>query len=75
MDDPFCGNTAADLGNPAAVPLLASVPLNSVWLFASVSFGVLTYVSARLIANRRWPATRRAVCRWHGASWCPVWWP
>ncbi len=51
VDDPFYGNTAADLGNPAAVPLLASVPLNSVWLFASVSFGVLTYVSARLIAN------------------------
>lgn len=51
VDEPFYGNTAADLGNPAAVPLLASVPLNSVWLFASVSFGVLTYVSTRLIAN------------------------
>ncbi|MBD0022479.1 hypothetical protein GII33_10535 [Gordonia pseudamarae] len=53
VDEPFYGNGsgAADLGNPAAAPLLASVPLNSVWLFASVSFGVLTYMCARLVAR------------------------
>ena len=34
-------------------PMLASVPLNSMVLFASVSFGVLTYLVVRLTAHHR----------------------
>lgn len=39
------------LGNPAAVPTLASVPWGSVWLFATVSFAVLIYLAVRLVRN------------------------
>lgn len=40
---------AWDLDNPVNHPLLASVPMNSVWIFAAVSFGVLTYLIFRLV--------------------------
>lgn len=41
-------------------PMLASVPLNSMVLFASVSFGVLTYLVVRLASHRRgWSLTWR----------------
>ena len=43
-------------------PMLASVPLNSMVLFASVSFGVLTYLVVRLAARRRgWSLAWRIV--------------
>jgi hypothetical protein len=40
--------------NPANHPLLASVPVNSIWIFASVSFGVLTYSVTRLVGKPTW---------------------
>ena len=40
-----------NLDNPANHPLLASVPMNSMWLFASVSFGALTYLVVRLVGK------------------------
>ncbi|BBH18438.1 hypothetical protein Back2_27250 [Nocardioides baekrokdamisoli] len=41
-------------------PMMASVPLNSMVLFASASFGVLTYLVVRLTAGRRgWSLTWR----------------
>ncbi|MGX7694985.1 hypothetical protein [Gordonia polyisoprenivorans] len=49
VDEPFFGGTASDLGNKANSSMLASVPMNSIWLFASVSFGVLIYLAVRLI--------------------------
>jgi hypothetical protein len=60
---------AWNLDNPLNHPLLASVPLNSVWLFASVSFGALTYLVVRLIGEpvrqgrtiRGWSLTWRTV--------------
>ena len=45
------GVTVDKLGNPAAVPTLASVPWGSVWLFATVSFAVLIYLAVRLVQN------------------------
>ncbi|MEV6274569.1 hypothetical protein [Nocardia sp. NPDC051832] len=46
---------AWNLDNDLNQPLLASVPLNSVMLFASVSFGTLTYLIVKLVEqpNRR----------------------
>ncbi|MEP9394959.1 hypothetical protein ABLE94_22240 [Gordonia sp. VNK1] len=69
VDQPYYGPDAAALGNPAAIPLMDSVPLNSVWLFASVSFGVLAYFCAKLVADptragmppRGWSLTWRTV--------------
>jgi hypothetical protein len=40
--------------NSANHPLLASVPVNSIWIFASVSFGVLTYSVTRLVGKPTW---------------------
>lgn len=61
IDAPFYGDTIRELqeqgatvdklGNPAAVPTLASVPWGSVWLFATVSFAVLIYLAVRLVHN------------------------
>lgn len=45
---------AWNLDNSANHPLLASVPLNSIWMFASVSFGVLTYLVTRLVGAPVW---------------------
>jgi hypothetical protein len=45
---------AWNLDNPANHPLLASVPMNSIWIFASVSFGVLTYFVVRLVGQPTW---------------------
>lgn len=63
------GITPDDLGNPAAVPTLASVPWGSVWLFATVSFAVLVYLAVRLVkiptsqgrAPRGWSLTWRII--------------
>ncbi len=40
---------AWNLDNDVNHPLMASVPVNSVWIFATVSFGVLTYLAVRLV--------------------------
>jgi hypothetical protein len=40
---------AWNLDNPANHPLLAAVPMNSMWIFAAVSFGALTYLVLRLV--------------------------
>ena len=40
---------AWNLDNDVNHPLMDSVPVNSVWIFASVSFGVLTYLVVRLV--------------------------
>jgi hypothetical protein len=45
------GITPDKLGNPSAVPTLASVPWGSVWLFATVSFAVLIYLAVILVQN------------------------
>ena len=42
---------AWNLDNPANHPLLNSVPMNSIWHFASVSFGALTYLVVRLVGQ------------------------
>jgi len=63
------GITPDDLGNPAAVPTLASVPWGSVWLFATVSFAVLVYLAVRLVkvptaqgrSPRGWSLTWRII--------------
>ena len=41
---------AWNLDNDVNHPLMASVPVNSVWIFASVSSGVLVYLAVRLVA-------------------------
>jgi hypothetical protein len=43
---------AWDTGNPVNQPMLDSVPMNSMWVFASVSFGVLVWLVVRLVAPR-----------------------
>ncbi len=55
---------AWNLDNDVNHPLLDSVPVNSVWIFASVSFGVLTYLVVRLVGvpTARGP-TAAAACR------------
>jgi hypothetical protein len=45
---------AWNLDNSANHPLLASVPMNSIWIFASVSFGVLTYFVTRSVGRPTW---------------------
>lgn len=57
---------AWNLDNPLNHPQLASVPLNSVWLFAAVSFGVLTYLVVRLIGV----STARGQ---RPRGWSPAW--
>ena len=52
---------AWNLDNKTNHPLLASVPLNSIMLFSSVSFGVITYLTARLIAQPTWSGRRLSV--------------
>ena len=42
---------AWNLDNKENHPLLASVPLNSIMIFASVSFGVLTYLVLKLVGQ------------------------
>jgi hypothetical protein len=49
---------AWNLDNPANRPLLASVPLNSMWIFAAVSFGALTYLVVRLVGVPTWRGRR-----------------
>ncbi|HSV37708.1 MAG TPA: hypothetical protein VLI04_03010, partial [Nocardioidaceae bacterium] len=44
---------AWNLENDANHPLLDSVPLNSILLFSSVSFGVMTYLVVRLVGDAR----------------------
>ncbi|GAB11168.1 hypothetical protein GOARA_064_01700 [Gordonia araii NBRC 100433] len=79
IDAPFYADTVRQmqdrgiptdkLGNPSAVPTLASVPWGSVWLFATVSFAVLVYLAVRLVRNaalagsapRGWSLTWRIV--------------
>ncbi len=79
IDAPYYANTLArlheqgihtdKLGNPVAVPTVASVPWGSVWLFATVSFAVLVYLAVRLVRNpvlagaapRGWSLTWRIV--------------
>jgi hypothetical protein len=36
-------------GNTFNHPMLASVPVNSIWIFASVTFGAMTYLVLRLV--------------------------
>jgi len=57
---------AWNLGNSANHPLLASVPVNSIWIFASVSFGVLTYLVTRLVGRPTW---RGAAPRGWSLAW------
>jgi hypothetical protein len=45
---------AWNLDNKINHPLLASVPLNSIMLFSSVSFGVITYLTVRLVGRPVW---------------------
>ena len=45
---------AWNLDNDVNHPLLASVPLNSIMLFASVSFGALTYLTVKLVGQPTW---------------------
>jgi hypothetical protein len=49
---------AWNLDNPANHPLLASVPLNSMWIFAAVSFGALTYLVVRFVGVPTWRGRR-----------------
>ncbi|GAA3947728.1 hypothetical protein [Gordonia caeni] len=49
VDEPFYGAESDLLGNPSAVPLFDSVPWSSVWLFATVSFAVLTFFCVLLV--------------------------
>lgn len=67
---PFYGATPPGvMGNPSAVPLLNSVPWSSVWLFATVSFAVLTFFTVIWVQNptlrgqrvRGWSLTWRIV--------------
>lgn len=51
VDEPYYGAQATHLGNPSAVPLFDSVPWSSVWLFATVSFAVLTFFCVHWIKN------------------------
>lgn len=44
-----------DLDNDVNHPLLDATPVNSMWIFASVSFGVLTYLVVRLTGGERSP--------------------
>lgn len=69
VDEPFYDAPAGVLGNPSAVPLFDSVPWSSVWLFATVSFAVLTFCCVWLVQNptlagrriRGWSLTWRIV--------------
>ncbi|WP_132992802.1 hypothetical protein [Gordonia zhaorongruii] len=69
VDEPFYDAPPGVLGNPSAVPLLDSVPWSSVWLFATVSFAVLTFCCVLLVKNptaagrsiRGWSLTWRIV--------------
>lgn len=60
---------AWNLDNPLNHPQLASVPLNSVWLFAAVSFGALTYLVVRLIGV---PTARGQRLRGWSSTWRTV---
>ncbi|MFH5207927.1 hypothetical protein [Antrihabitans spumae] len=45
---------AWNLDNKVNHPLLASVPMNSIMVFASVSFGAITYLLVKLIGQPAW---------------------
>ncbi|WP_203337322.1 hypothetical protein [Nocardioides limicola] len=49
--------------NTVNQPMFASVPMNSMWVFASVSFGVLAWLVVRLVGDRpgRGPLSGRQV--------------
>lgn len=47
--------------NAVNQPMLASVPMNSMWVFASVSFGVLVWLVVRLVGPRPTGTTRPAL--------------
>jgi hypothetical protein len=47
-----------NLDNKINHPLLAAVPMNSVVLFASVSFGAITYLAVKLIGQPVWRGRR-----------------
>lgn len=49
VDQPFYGPESDQLGNPSAMPLFDSVPWSSAWLFATVSFAVLTFFCVILV--------------------------
>jgi len=57
---------AWNLDNDVNHPLMDSVPVNSVWIFATVSFGVLTYLAVRLVGvpTSRGRAPRGASLIW-----------
>ncbi|GAC58595.1 hypothetical protein GOHSU_43_00390 [Gordonia hirsuta DSM 44140 = NBRC 16056] len=51
VPEPYYGDQADLLGNPSAVPLFESVPWSSAWLFATVSFAVLTLFCVLWVKN------------------------
>ena len=66
VDEPFYGARPGVLGNPSAVPLFESVPWSSAWLFATVSFAVLTFMCVVLVKN---PTTRGRSIRGWSLTW------
>ncbi|WOC12445.1 hypothetical protein [Gordonia sp. MP11Mi] len=66
VDAPFYDAQPGVLGNPSAVPLFESVPWSSAWLFATVSFAVLTFMCAILVKN---PTTRGRSIRGWSLTW------
>ncbi|MGO4257074.1 DUF7802 domain-containing protein [Marmoricola sp. RAF53] len=57
---------AWNLDNPDNHPLFASVPMNSIWIFASVTFGVMTFLLHRLVGA---PTGRGAAPRGRSLVW------
>ncbi len=66
VDQPFYNAPDGALGNPSAVPLFASVPWSSVWLFATVSFAVLVFFCVLLVKN---PTVRGIDVRGWSLTW------
>ncbi|MCF8588819.1 hypothetical protein [Gordonia liuliyuniae] len=66
VDEPFYGAQPDVLGNPSAVPLFESVPWSSAWLFATVSFAVLTFMCVVLVKN---PTTQGRSIRGWSLTW------
>lgn len=69
VDEPFYGAPPGVLGNPSAVPLFESVPWSSAWLFATVSFAVLTFFCVLWIKN---PTERGSAPRGWSLTWRTV---